>query len=101
MWIEKYCNSTSKVSDDWIRDLKFNFCLHKNLIGVLVWNSLKKNLKLIHVKFVTLSYIHQDWDVIKCAQPIGELTPSVPLFLSSIPFWDVSKYCPISKNKSH
>ena len=28
-------------------------------------------------------------------------TPSVPLCLSSIPFWDVPKYCPVSKNKSH
>ena len=28
-------------------------------------------------------------------------TPSVPLFLSSIPFGDVPKYCPIFKNKSH
>ena len=28
-------------------------------------------------------------------------TPSVPLCLSSIPFWDVLKYCPVSKNKSH
>ena len=38
--------------------------------------------------------------------PIGKvimllITPSVPLCLSSIPFWDVPKYCPISKNKSH
>ena len=29
------------------------------------------------------------------------ITPSVPLCLSSIPFWDVPKYCPVSKNKSH
>ena len=28
-------------------------------------------------------------------------TPSVPLCLSSIPFWDVPKYCPVSKNKSN
>ena len=28
-------------------------------------------------------------------------TPSVPLCLSSIPFLDVLKYCPISKNKSY
>ena len=28
-------------------------------------------------------------------------TSSVPLFLSSILFWDVLKYCPVSKNKSH
>ena len=28
-------------------------------------------------------------------------TPSVPLCLSSILFWDVPKYCPVSKNKSH
>ena len=28
-------------------------------------------------------------------------TSSVPLFLSSIPIWDVSKYCPVSKNKSY
>ena len=28
-------------------------------------------------------------------------TPSVPLNLSSIPFWDVPKYCPVSKIKSH
>ena len=28
-------------------------------------------------------------------------TLSVPLCLSSIPFWDVPKYCPVSKNKSH
>ena len=30
-----------------------------------------------------------------------ENTPFVPLCLSSILFWDVSKHCPISKNKSH
>ena len=29
------------------------------------------------------------------------ITPSISLFLFSIPFWDVPKYCPISKNKSH
>ena len=28
-------------------------------------------------------------------------TPSVLLFLSFILFWDVPKYCPVSKNKSH
>ena len=28
-------------------------------------------------------------------------TPSVPLCLSSIPFWDVPNYCPVSKNKSY
>ena len=28
-------------------------------------------------------------------------TPSVPLCLSFIPFWDVPKYCPVFKNKSH
>ena len=28
-------------------------------------------------------------------------TPSVPLCLSSIPFLDVPKYCPVSKNKSY
>ena len=28
-------------------------------------------------------------------------TLSVPFFLSSIPFWDVPKYYPVSKNKSH
>ena len=28
-------------------------------------------------------------------------TPSILLFLLSIPFWDVSKYCLISKNKNH
>ena len=28
-------------------------------------------------------------------------TLSVPLCLSSIPFWNVPKYCPVSKNKSH
>ena len=28
-------------------------------------------------------------------------TPSVPFFLSSIPFWDVPKYYPVSKNKNH
>ena len=28
-------------------------------------------------------------------------TPSVPLCLSSIPFQDVPKYCPVSKNKSY
>ena len=29
------------------------------------------------------------------------ITPSVPLCLSFILFWDVPKYCPVSKNKSH
>ena len=29
-------SSTGKVSDDWIRDLWFNPCLHQKLIGVLV-----------------------------------------------------------------
>ena len=33
--------------------------------------------------------------------PECEVTPSVPFFLSSISFWDVPKYYPISKNKSH
>ena len=28
-------------------------------------------------------------------------TPSVPVCLSSIPFWDIPKYCPVSKNKSY
>ena len=28
-------------------------------------------------------------------------TPSVPVCLSSIPFWDVLKYCPVSKNKNY
>ena len=28
-------------------------------------------------------------------------TPSVLIYLSSIPFWDVLKYCPASKNKSN
>ena len=28
-------------------------------------------------------------------------TPSIPVYLSSIPFWDVPKYCSISKNKSY
>ena len=27
-------------------------------------------------------------------------TTSVPICLSSIPFWDVPKYCPIFKNKN-
>ena len=27
-------------------------------------------------------------------------TPSVLVCLSSIPFWDVSKYCPVFKNKN-
>ena len=26
-------------------------------------------------------------------------TPFVPVCLFSIPFWDVPKYCPVSKNK--
>ena len=30
-----------------------------------------------------------------------ETTTSVPLCLSSIPFWNVPKYSPVSKNKSH
>ena len=30
-----------------------------------------------------------------------EDTPSVPLCLSSIPFWNVPKYCPVSKIKSY
>ena len=29
------------------------------------------------------------------------LTPFVLVCLSSIIFWDVPKYCPVSKNKSH
>ena len=29
------------------------------------------------------------------------ITPSISAYLSSIPFWDVPKYCPISKNKSY
>ena len=29
--------SASKISDDYIRDLGFNFRLHQKLIGVLVW----------------------------------------------------------------
>ena len=28
-------------------------------------------------------------------------TPSVPICLSFIPFWDIQKYCLISKNRSH
>ena len=28
-------------------------------------------------------------------------TPSVPIYLSFIPFWDVLKYCLASKNKSN
>ena len=28
-------------------------------------------------------------------------TPSVPLCLSSILFWNIPKYCPVSKNKNH
>ena len=28
-------------------------------------------------------------------------TPSVPICFFSIPFWDVPKYCLVSKNKSH
>ena len=35
MWV--LISSTVKVSDGWIRDLKFNFCLHQKLIGVLNW----------------------------------------------------------------
>ena len=31
----------------------------------------------------------------------SKYTPSVPLCLSFIPFWDVPKYCHVSKNKSH
>ena len=30
-----------------------------------------------------------------------KFTPSVPVCLSSILFWNVPKYCPVSKNKSH
>ena len=30
-------SSIGKVFDGWIRDLGFNLCLHKKLIGVLVW----------------------------------------------------------------
>jgi len=29
-------NSTSKVSNDCIKDLRFSLCLHKKLIGVLI-----------------------------------------------------------------
>ena len=43
--------STGKVSDGWIRDLKFNPHLHQKLIGVLVWiKNLKKNVKTFFKK---------------------------------------------------
>ena len=35
LWV--LVSSTGKVSDGWIRDLRFNFHLHQKLIGVLVW----------------------------------------------------------------
>ena len=34
LWVP--VSSTSKVSDGWIRDLKFNSCLHQKLTDVLV-----------------------------------------------------------------
>ena len=37
----------------------------------------------------------------ECVKSIYLYTPFVLLCLSSIPFWDVPKYCPVSKNKSH
>ena len=30
-------SSISKVSDGWMRDLRFNFCLHQKLIDILIW----------------------------------------------------------------
>ena len=50
------------------------------------------NIKLKKQKPLSMSIVHAMWLV---------YTPSVPLCLSSIPFWDVPKYCPVSKNKSH
>ena len=35
LWVS--VNSTSKVSDSWITDLRFNLRLYQKPIGVLVW----------------------------------------------------------------
>ena len=42
----------SKVSDSWIRDLKFNHCLHKKLIGFLVeWKKVIIKSECYKLKF--------------------------------------------------
>ena len=38
-------NSTGKVSNGWIRNLKFNSYLHQKLIGILFWYWLKLSKK--------------------------------------------------------
>ena len=60
-----------------------------------------KTINDVPLKNLTFQTRQKKWDGGSVKIRIKNITPSIPLFLSSISFWDVSKYCPVSKNKSH